>query len=146
MPHSETALANPGLLGRVLDWVRAHALPGSDLADFSRAELRHMAGDLSLAESDLSVVAARGRDNITQMEGMMRARDLNPDQIRHAFVTLMRDVERVCTGCRTTGRCRRELDAGTAALHCREYCPNTHTFDDLIDYRGQQTTEGLPFG
>lgn len=134
MPHSETALANPGLLRRVLHWARAHVPPGIDLADFSRAELRHMAEDLSLAESDLLAMAAQGRDNTTLMEGMMRARGLDPDQVRYAFVMLARDAERVCTGCRATRRCRRELDTETAALHCHEYCPNAHTFDDLISY------------
>ena len=131
MPNTETSLANPGLLGRVLDWVRAHTPAGSDLSAFSREDLRHMANDLSLANSDLLAVAAAGHDNSVLMEGMMLARGLDPDQLRHAFVTLVRDVERVCTQCRSTGRCRRELDAGTAAVHCHEYCPNAGTFDDL---------------
>jgi hypothetical protein len=51
---------------------------------------------------------------------------------------LVRSVERVCTGCEATEQCRRELDAGAAALHCREYCPNAHTFDDLISYYREQ--------
>jgi hypothetical protein len=51
----------------------------------------------------------------------------------------------VCTHCRRTGRCRHELDAGTAAMRCHQYCPNTATFDDLIGYyRDQWNTEGVP--
>ena len=133
MPHAETALCNPGVLGRVLDWVRAHSKPGSDLALLSREELQHIGRDLSLAESDLLSLAAGARDNTVLMERMMRARGLDPDRMRRAFVTLSHDVERVCSLCRSTGRCRRELDAGTAAVHGHEYCPNTATFDDLID-------------
>ena len=131
MPHTEHALANPGLLGRVLDWVRVHAEPGADLAAFSREDLRRMASDLSLAESDLLAISTGGRDNTGLMEGMMRARGLDPDQLRHSLGTFLRDVERVCTRCKATGRCRRELDARTAALHCHEYCPNAATFDSL---------------
>lgn len=138
MPHTEHALANPGLLGRVLDWVRAHAQPGTDLAAFSREDLRHMANDLSLSESDLLAVSAGGHDNTGLMEGMMRARGLDPDQVRHSFGTFLRDGERVCTRCKATGRCRRELDAGTAALHCHEYCPNATTFDSLIEDNPRQ--------
>jgi hypothetical protein len=42
-------------------------------------------------------------------------------------------------------KCRRELEAGTAALDCHAYCLNTPTFDDLIEYyRGQWNTKGLP--
>ena len=40
-------------------------------------------------------MAARGRDNTTLMEGVMWARDRNPDQVRHAFVMPIRDVEPV---------------------------------------------------
>jgi hypothetical protein len=134
MPHTETALANPGLLGRVLDWMRAHTPAGSDLATFSREDLRHLAEDLSLAESDLRSMSTGNRDNTGLMEGMIRARGFEPDHLKHAFVTLLRDVERVCTQCKATGRCSRELAAGTAAMHCHEYCPNAGTFDDLTEY------------
>ena len=132
MVHAETALCNPGLLRRVLDWVRANADPGSDLAMLSREELRRIAGDLSLAESDLLSLSAGAHDNTVLMERMFRARRLDPDRMRHRFGMLLRDVERVCTRCRRTGRCRRELDAATATLHYHAYCPNAATFEDLV--------------
>ena len=137
MSRTEPALANPGLLGRVLDWVREHTPPGVDLAALSREELRRIANDLSLNDSDLMVLATSGRDNTCLMIGMMRACGLEPDQLRLSFGTLLRDIERVCTSCRVAGRCRRELEAGTAALHYREYCPNSGTFDDLITCKNE---------
>jgi len=137
MPPTEPALANPGLLGRMLDWMRAHTPVGSDLATFSREDLRHMAQDLSIAETDLQSMSASHHDNTALMEGMIRARGLDPDHLRHASATLLRDVERVCTQCPAARRCRRELAAGTAATHCHEYCPNAGTFDDLIEYHTQ---------
>lgn len=136
MPNTEQALANPGLLGRVLEWVRAHAQPGSDVANLSREELGRMASDLSLAETDLVSISATTRDNTVLMERMMRVRGLDPDAIRSASGVLLRDIERVCTQCRHSGRCRRELDNGTAALHCHEYCPNATTFDELAEPAG----------
>src|SRR5579872_7234040 len=120
MPHTEMALANPGLLGRMLDRVRAYASP-NDLAAFSREDLRHMADDLALAPSDLAAMSAEGHDNTVLMESMMRARGFEPERIRQVFVALLRDMERVCTRCKSTGRCRRELDAGTAAAHYHDY-------------------------
>jgi len=66
------------------------------------------------------------------MRRMMRAHGLDPDRMRQANVTLMRDVERVCTRCKSAGKCRRELDAGTALVHYHECCPNAATFDDLV--------------
>lgn len=134
MAHMASALANPGLLGRVLDWVRTHVAPGRDLATLSREELRLIAEDLSLADSDLAAMTTLGRDNTELMERMMRALGLDPDHLRREFVTLTRDMERLCTQCKYPGRCRRELDVGMAAEHCHEYCPNAATFDDLIEY------------
>lgn len=133
MVHSEQALANPGLLGRVLDWVRVRCGTGDELAALSRNEIRDLASDLSLSEGDLLALSASMADNTVLMEGMMRARGFEPAQVRQSFATLMRDVERVCSRCRVTGRCRRELDAGTAAEHAHEYCPNAGTFDDLVE-------------
>jgi hypothetical protein len=134
MSHAEPALANPGLLGRVLDWVRARCGTGDELAAMSREEIRDLASDLSLSESDLVALSTSMADNTVLMEGMMRARGFDPEQLRQSFGTLLRDVERVCSRCRATGRCRRELDAGTAAAHAHEFCPNAGTFDDLVEY------------
>jgi hypothetical protein len=97
-------------------------------------EIRNLASDLSLAEGDLRALSASINDNTVLMEGMMRARGFEPEQVRRSFGTLMRDVERVCSRCRSTGRCRRELDAGTAAAHANEYCPNVGTLDDLAEF------------
>jgi hypothetical protein len=130
----EPALAIPGLLGRVLDWVRERCGLGDELAAMSREEIRDLASDLSLSESDLAASSASLNDNTALMEGMLRVRGFDPAQVRNSFGTLMRDVERVCSRCRSTGRCRRELDAGTAAAHAHGYCPNAGTIDDLIDY------------
>jgi hypothetical protein len=143
MPPTETALANPGLLGRVLDWVREHSPPGEDLANLSREELHHIARDLSLNDSDLVALSMHGQDNTCLMMGMMRACGLDPDQLRHSFGTLLRDIERVCSCCRAAGRCRRELEAGTAVTHYREYCPNALTFDDLVAC--QNEVEGMAY-
>ncbi|HTB46167.1 MAG TPA: DUF6455 family protein [Acetobacteraceae bacterium] len=133
MSHAEPALSNPGLLGRVLVWLRAHSA-GDELSAMSPDEIRNLASDLSLAEGDLRALSASINDNTVLMEGMMRARGFEPEQVRRSFGTLMRDVERVCSRCRSTGRCRRELDAGTAAAHAHEYCPNVGTLDDLAEF------------
>ena len=136
MAEVDRALCNPGLLGRVLDCVRAHVAPGADLATLTREDLRHIAGDLALAESAVLSLSAGAHDNTVLMERMMRARSLDPEEMRHAFSAALRDAERVCSGCRNTGRCRRELDAGTAAAHCHEFCPNAATFDYLVECAG----------
>src|SRR6478672_9635718 len=100
MAEVDRALCNPGLLGRVLDCVRAHAVPGTDLATMTREDLRHIAGDLALAESALLSLSVGARDNTVLMERMMLARSLDPDEMRHASSMALRDAERVCSQCR----------------------------------------------
>src|SRR5215469_17645227 len=118
------------MLGSVGEWVRAHVRP-SEVELLSPQEQRYLASDLALSGSELLSLSANGRDNTMLMEGMMRARGIDPDRMRQALNTPMRDIERVCTKCRNTARCARELYASTAAMHCHEYCPNAPTFDAL---------------
>jgi hypothetical protein len=73
-------------------------------------------------------------DNTALMHGMMLARGLEPEAVRNCFTMLLRDMQRVCTRCRSTRRCLHELADGTAAAHSHEFCPNAGTFDDLIDF------------
>ena len=138
MNDSASALSNPGLLGRVLEWLRAHLGEPDELAMMSREELRELASDLALGENDLMSLSSSLHDNTALMEGMIRARGFDPEQLRQSFGVLLRDMELVCTRCHATGRCLRELKAGTAADHAHEYCPNAATFDDLLEF----TTSG----
>jgi hypothetical protein len=73
MPNADTALCNPGMLGRVLYWVRTHAARGSDITMLSPEELRLIAMDLSLSETGLQSLSAGTRDNTVLMERMIRA-------------------------------------------------------------------------
>ena len=137
MAEVDRALCNPGLLGRVLDCVRAHTLPETDLATLTREDLRYIAGDLALAESALLSFSVGARDNTVLMERMMCARGLDAEEMRHAVSMTLRDAERVCSHCPNTARCRRELDRRTAATHCHSFCRNASTFDDLAGCTGE---------
>jgi hypothetical protein len=134
MSRTDPVSEETSLLGRVLDWMKAHLRTDNEFSGFSREELGHMARDLGVTEADMLGITPRGADNTALMQGMMRARGLDPDVVRESFTTLQRDIERVCTRCRSTGRCHRELSAGTAGEHSHEFCPNAGTFDDLIEY------------
>jgi hypothetical protein len=134
MNEAANSLANPGLLGRVLVWLRARVGPADELTMMSREELRELASDLALGENDLVALSASLHDNTALMEQTIRARGFDPEQLRGSFGLLMRDVELVCSRCHATGRCQRELTAGTAVEHAHEFCPNAGTFDDLVEY------------
>ena len=119
------------MLESVREWVRTHVRP-SEVELLSPQEQRYLASDLALSQDELLSLSATRRDNTVLMERMMRAHGIDPDRMRRALYTPMRDIERVCTRCRNTARCARELDAGTAAISCHEFCPNASTFDALV--------------
>ncbi len=134
--HGETSMQDrPGLLARTLDWIKARLARSEELGRLSRGDLAAMASDLGLSEADLRDVLPRAADNSGLMDRMLQARGLDPVSVRQGLAALERDLERVCTLCNATGRCKRELDAGTAAAHCHEFCENADTLDDLIEIR-----------
>ncbi len=130
-----SASSESNLLLKALDWIKARAARGNELASMSRDDLRFLAADLGISETDLRDLAPRVADNSVLMDKMMRARGLDPDAVRHAFSGLMREMEVTCSRCRETNVCRREFDSGTAALYCHDFCPNAEAMDDLRESR-----------
>jgi hypothetical protein len=124
--------AEPGPLARILDWIKVRLDRNSEVARLSRGDIAAMAADLGLSEADFRDVLPRTADNGMLMDRMILARGMDPTAVRHSLAALVRDLELICTRCPETTRCRRELDAGTAAEHCHQYCLNAVTFDDLV--------------
>lgn len=131
----ETSAAHdaPGLLARALDWIKAYNARQQELGRLSPDDIAMMATDLGMSPSDLCDVLPRGADNTTLMDGMLKARGLDPEEVHRSLTPLLRDLELACTRCAATGRCRRELQAGTAAQHAHEFCPNADTIDDMLE-------------
>ena len=105
MSHAQSVIANPGLLGRVLDWIRTRCGEPGELATWSREELRELAADLSLNEADLVALSSSMADNTVLMERTIRAYGFEPEHLWRSFAPLLHDVERVCSRCHSTGRC-----------------------------------------
>jgi len=125
------ATTDAGLLAKALDWIKGRAARRNELASMTREDLRYLASDLGVAESDLRDIVPHVADNSVLMDKMMRARGLDPEFVRHAFAALAREMEVTCTRCRDASVCRRELESGTAALYCHDFCPNAEAMDDL---------------
>jgi hypothetical protein len=124
------ASAEPNLLGRALDWLKAHMVVDNDLALMSRADLQLLAIDIGVTEADLREVVPSGGVHSDLMDKMMRARGLDPRVVRRALGGV-RDMERTCARCRDSGTCYRELKAGTASARYHVFCPNADAIDDL---------------
>ena len=53
--------------------------------------------------------------------------------MRRAFSSVMRDMEVTCARCRDSGRCFRELEAGTSGARYHVFCANADTIDALLE-------------
>jgi hypothetical protein len=148
---TNTAPEGHGLLGLVFDWIKAHASHNGNLVRLHLADLQYLASDLGVTEAELvkvlpltnsntttlpsappdAPVLPRAADHSLLLDRMMEARGLDPNKVRHSLAAVVREMELVCTRCKATAFCRRDLQDGTANEHFHEYCHNAHVFDEL---------------
>ena len=138
-----TATDNQPLFTRFCDWIKVRMQRDAELTSLTKADLGAMAADLGMTEADLMDVLPRTADHSGLMDRMMEARGLDPDHVRRACAGLVRDMELVCSRCRSAALCQHDLALGTAAMNGHEYCGNSHTFTELTAGAG---AAGLPVG
>lgn len=91
-----------------------------------------MAGELGMSAAELEQVVSHGAGADKLMERMIAAFGLDAGQLQRQQPAVVRDMSILCSLCETKGRCVHELDAGTAADHAHEFCPNANTFELLL--------------
>jgi hypothetical protein len=126
-----SASTDSSLLSRAFDWIKTRASRDNEIAAMSRADLHYLAADLGITEADLRDVVPKVTDHSELMDKMMRSRGLDPDAVRRSFSAIVRDMEVTCARCRDSRVCRRELEAGTAATYCHDFCANAEAMDYL---------------
>ena len=108
------------------NWAQAHELDALD-----RDQRDALARDIGVAAEMLPALAARGPDAAAELQRLMEALSLDPEQVRKIHAALMRDMSVTCSGCTTAVRCRDDLDRGRAWDHYTKYCPNAETLQEL---------------
>jgi uncharacterized protein YjiS (DUF1127 family) len=127
-----SATANENLLSKAFDWIKARASRDNELATMSNMDLRYLAADLGITEADVRDVVPLVTDHSELMDRMMAARGLDPAAVRRSFSAIVRDMEITCARCRDSRLCRRELDSGTAAAYCDDFCANAPAIGELL--------------
>ena len=87
--------------------------------------------DLGVSPDELDQLVRRGPHAADELPKMMAALGLDAKAIARAQPLVMRDLERVCALCEQKKQCGRDLAAGTAAQHYKEYCANADTLATL---------------
>ena len=99
--------------------------------DAMTAEFARIATDLGVSPGQLDQLVRRGPHAADELPKMMAAIGLDAKAIARAQPLVMRDLERVCALCEQKKQCGRDLAAGTAAQHYKEYCVNAETLAAL---------------
>jgi hypothetical protein len=97
-----------------------------ELAQCRPEEANAIARELGVSLSELGIFASKGPASSQLLNAMLRALRIDP----HPRV--VHDLHRLCMACVDKIRCERELAAGTAVKHFREFCPNAATLDALL--------------
>lgn len=87
--------------------------------------------DIHVSVGDLREIAVKGAGADRLMQRMITAYGIDIKQMHDEAPTMLRDVVVLCSKCREKERCARELDAGTAAEHANEFCPNAEAFSSM---------------
>ena len=122
-----------------LDWVRrrlrgwwreGNAL--RQLAQCDDRDLERIAQDLSITRSELAKAMRCEPNAKLLLPEMLKALDLSHDRLKAEYPRVEADLNRVCSQCSETKRCRRELDAHTAPVGYHEFCGNASTLKALV--------------
>jgi hypothetical protein len=122
------------VIGPLADWWRRHAIVRQNRADleaFHAEDLVRMAQDVGLTSSDLSALASHYGDAADLLERRLEACGLRAKELAQTAPAELRDMERLCTVCRSKRRCARDLGADPADPVWRQYCPNEQTLMEL---------------
>ena len=123
------------ILDAIANWVkryRYHAGLRHDLAACGPEEVARTAQDLGVTPGELVRLAEKGPDAADELQQLLRALGVDAKKLAKDDPVVMRDLQRLCISCGDKSRCRHELEAGTAASHYHEFCPNAVTFDALF--------------
>lgn len=111
------------------DWIR-HRRERAELDAMGNDEFGRLAHDIGVSTSELERMVAAGHDP-EQLSEMLRALDLDEAALKRAEPAILRDMQRLCSLCETTGTCRHALDAGIAPTTYRAFCANAATLEAL---------------
>lgn len=113
---------------------------GTEFDSLNVLQREELARDIGVSRCDLEHLYAVGDRGADELERLMRALSLDVEQMEIANPgTITRDMSVVCNNCGVVDRCRRELEAGSAAQNYHEYCPNAMTFEALLETEAEAT-------
>jgi hypothetical protein len=120
-------------LQSILNWCWAQIKAGatSEFGCCDETEIERMGRDVRMSASELRAVAKRGPGAANLLLRRMAALDLEPNEVCRIEPAAVRDLQRVCTLCKSHKRCARDIVRRAPLAAWEHYCPNTGTLTAL---------------
>lgn len=118
----------------IADWWRKHAASRESLNSLDSlgpTELARVAMDVGIPASELRALATYCSDAADLLERRLESLGLSKTELVHNAGAQLRDMERLCTTCKSKGRCARDLASDPSDPVWRQYCPNQETLVTL---------------
>jgi len=125
------------VLSAFAQWWRRWAKSRSDLSELESCgpdQTERIAQDLGMPASELRLLVSHGPDEPELLRRRLATLHLDPDELAGSEPAMLRDLQRLCTMCRSRGRCARDFAqhaADPAWQGWRDYCPNAATLNML---------------
>ena len=123
------------VLDAIASWVKRYRYAiglRNELARCGAEEVERAARDIGVSPRELVRLAEKGPHAADQLPKLLRALGVDPRKLDRDDPAMMRDLQRLCISCNQKSRCERELAAGTAAGHFRDFCPNAISLEALL--------------
>ena len=122
------------VISRVVDifgeWLK-HRRELREMREMDAANFGQIASELRMTSADLEALVRQGPHAADELPKMLTALGIDQDALARTQPLMLRDMERVCALCSHKRQCGRDLAAGTAAAHYKEYCANAPTIGSL---------------
>ncbi len=115
------------VIAPLAEWWRSRSMVHQNLESlgaFSPEEMARIAQDIGLSSTELRSLASYCSDAAELLERRLAAAGLDPKVLAKTAPSELRDMERLCTLCRSKGRCSYDLAGDPRDPAWREYCPN----------------------
>ncbi|KQW30903.1 hypothetical protein ASE36_00970 [Rhizobium sp. Root274] len=101
------------------------------LANLDQAQIEALAEDCGLSPHQLVALVKAGPHAADEMPQVMRALNIDPDEVDYQMRKLFRDMQIACSNCQSKDQCRHDLQAGTIGKTFVDYCNNAESLNAL---------------
>jgi hypothetical protein len=129
-PQSQTEILLSALGTWWRNWMKSRATI-AEIEGLGDAEMSRVAQDVNLGVPELRTLAGRWPDAADLLSQRLAALELDTASVVTATPGVLRDMQRVCSGCSEKGHCGHDIDRDPSSPEWRQYCPNVETLEAL---------------